>query len=392
MRSELHDGWSPRSVGDLTTNLDRHRVPLSGAQRALRQGPYPYWGANGPIDSIDAYLFEGPRILVAEDGNTVVRANGRGTVHWADGRFWVNNHAHVLSAASDVNLRWLYFALMDVEIRPYVTGSAQPKLSQRNLNAIAVLTPPQKEQARIADVLGALDDKIDSNRRLAALLEETVATLFRARFVDFVGVEEFENSEIGDIPLGWSVKRIGQLAAINDVSLTSRSHPDRIAYLDISSVGTKSIEEVQDLAFDIAPSRARRVVRGGDTIVSTVRPERRSFAFIHSAVPGMTASTGFAVVTPTLGAPTFVHHWVTSDACINHLATAATGSAYPAVNPRALAAWRVPVPPDNGAEFEALARPIEASRHALATESAALRDIRDTLLPKLISGEIRVAA
>jgi type I restriction enzyme, S subunit len=277
-------------------------------------------------------------------------------------------------------------------IERHAVGATMPNLNTSILSAVPVALPARDEQTRVAEVLCALDDKIDSNRRLAALLEEPVATLFRARFVDFIGVGEFEDSEIGDVPLGWSVKRIDQLAAINNVSLTARSHPDQIAYLDISSVGPGNIDEVQDLAFDKAPSRARRVVRDGDTIVSTVRPERRSFAFIHKIVPEMTASTGFAVVTPTLGAPTFIYNWVTSNACINHLAAAATGSAYPAVNPRVLAAWRVPVPPDNGAEFEAFARPIEASRHALARESAALRDIRNALLPKLISGEVRVAA
>ena len=96
MTSDDPDGWRVRSLGDLTINLDRHRIPLSGAERAQRPGVYPYWGANGPFDLIDSYLFEGAHVLIAEDGNTVVRPDGRPTVHWADGRFWVNNHAHVL--------------------------------------------------------------------------------------------------------------------------------------------------------------------------------------------------------------------------------------------------------------------------------------------------------
>src|ERR1700677_257914 len=117
MRSKSVVTWSRRSVGALSINFDRHRVPLSSTQRESRRGSYPYWGANGPIDSIEDYIFEGPHILIAEDGNTVVRADGRATVHWADGRFWVNNHAHVLKSSEGVNQRWLYYALSQVDVR-----------------------------------------------------------------------------------------------------------------------------------------------------------------------------------------------------------------------------------------------------------------------------------
>jgi type I restriction enzyme S subunit len=113
-------------------------------------------------------------------------------------------------------------------------------------------------------------------------------------------------------------------------------------------------------------------------------------AFIHEAGVGLTGSTGFAVVTPHGAAPTFVYRWVTSDACIDHLAASASGSAYPAVNSSVLASWRVPLPPDGGEEYGAFARPTEARRHALAAENDTLTAVRDALLPKLISGQIRV--
>jgi type I restriction enzyme S subunit len=238
--------------------------------------------------------------------------------------------------------------------------------------------------------LELLEQKVDSNRRLAGLLEQTAAALFRARFVDFVGVEEFEESEVGRLPRGWNVARIDELAELNARSHTTRAHPDQIRYIDISSVGSREIREITTLAFVDAPSRARRIVRAGDTIVSTVRPERRAMAFVHQAEPALTASTGFAVVSPETAAATYLYRLVTSDACVDHLAAAATGSAYPAVNPSILAAWKVPVPPDRGQEYEEISRPLEAFRHALGAESDVLVSIRDLLLPKLISGEVRV--
>jgi type I restriction enzyme S subunit len=265
-----------------------------------------------------------------------------------------------------------------------------PYLSLIDQKRLVIPLPPIHEQRSIADVLGAIDDKIDSNRRLGAVLEETAATLFRALYLDFVGIEDFEETGIGLIPRGWLVKRVEELATVNARSHTARVHPDRIHYIDISSVGARHVRDVKDLAFSEAPSRARRVVRSGDTIVSTVRPERRAMAFIHAAPAGLTASTGFAVLTPGPAAATYVYRLVTSDRCIDFLAAAATGSAYPAVHPSVLALWAAPVPPDLGESYERVARPLEGHRHALFAETKTLVELRDTLLPPLISGRMRV--
>lgn len=269
-------------------------------------------------------------------------------------------------------------------------GAVFDSLNVRDIARMRIPIPPRMEQERIASILGVLDDKIDSNRRLADVLDQTAATMFRGRFADFVGVEEFEESDVGRIPRGWSVRRIDELASINAASHTARSHPEQVQYIEISSVGPHEIREVKSIAFTDAPSRARRILRSGDTIVSTVRPERRAMAFIHAELPGLTGSTGFAVVSPHSAAPTYVYRWVTSDTCIDHLAASASGSAYPAVNPSVLASWRVPVPPDRGEEYEAFARPIETLRYALSAQNDTLAGVRDALLPKLMAGQIRV--
>jgi type I restriction enzyme S subunit len=151
-------------------------------------------------------------------------------------------------------------------------GSTVPHLNVDAIRRFHILAPDLKQQRTIASVLGAIDDKIDSNRRFAGLLEEMATTLFRARFVDFVGVEEFEESEVGRIPRGWSVRRIDELAGINAASHSVRRHPERIRYIDISSVGPHEIREVKSIAFADAPSRARRILRSGDTIVSRSGP------------------------------------------------------------------------------------------------------------------------
>ncbi|HEX7948880.1 MAG TPA: restriction endonuclease subunit S [Candidatus Limnocylindrales bacterium] len=167
-------------LGDLVENLDRKRVPISSRERAKRQGEYPYYGAAGVLDHIDGYLFDGTYVLVGEDG-TVETPSGSAMVQFVRGRFWANNHAHVLRAATDADTRYLAYALTQVPIHPFLTGSVQLKLTQANLNDIKVAWPARHVRERIAGLLGAIDDAIDEYAALVGVCELLVtAELTRA--------------------------------------------------------------------------------------------------------------------------------------------------------------------------------------------------------------------
>jgi len=101
--------WPVKLLGEVAVNFDSRRVPLSSREREQRRGPYPYYGATGIMDYVDNFLFEGLHVLVAEDGS-VERDDGRPFVQLVDGKFWVNNHAHVLRAATntDTDTRFLF--------------------------------------------------------------------------------------------------------------------------------------------------------------------------------------------------------------------------------------------------------------------------------------------
>lgn len=145
--------WVP--MGEAVFNLDSRRRPVARACREA--GEYPYYGANGVQDFVSDYLFEGTFLLIGEDGS-VVGHGGEPVVNWATGKIWVNNHAHVLIERSGmVHLRFLYFFLQTVKIGPYVTGGTQPKLNQKNMNAIPVPVLSLEEQARIVAILDKFD-------------------------------------------------------------------------------------------------------------------------------------------------------------------------------------------------------------------------------------------
>ena len=127
-------GWTVSLLGDRIEILDSKRIPLSSREREGRPGPYPYHGATGVMDYIDDFLFEGVHVLLGEDGS-VVKPDGKPFTQYVWGKFWVNNHAHVLRGKGISNETLLCF-LQQTDIAPYVTGAVQPKLNQKNLRVI----------------------------------------------------------------------------------------------------------------------------------------------------------------------------------------------------------------------------------------------------------------
>lgn len=119
-------------LGDIVGLEDSKRVPLNSRDRESRKGPYPYYGATSIMDYVDDYLFDGVRVLLGEDGS-VIDSEGKPVLQYVWGRYWVNNHAHILKAAGAYPLEAIYVALRRTSIGHIVTGAVQMKISQRNL-------------------------------------------------------------------------------------------------------------------------------------------------------------------------------------------------------------------------------------------------------------------
>ena len=148
MPYELPPGWSWARFGTVTLNRDGERVPISKEVRENRKVPFDYYGASGVIDKIDDFLFDKPLLLIGEDGaNLINRATPIAFI--ARGKYWVNNHAHVLDCIDEPMLEYLRVHINALDLTPYVTGTAQPKMNQAKMNSIPVAIPPLPEQHRI---------------------------------------------------------------------------------------------------------------------------------------------------------------------------------------------------------------------------------------------------
>ena len=140
--------WQWARLGTILINKDSERVPLSVTERSNLKKIYDYYGASGIIDKVENYLFSKPLLLIGEDGaNLLLRSKPIAFI--AKGKYWVNNHAHVLDAPSGINLSYVALYINAINLAPYVTGTAQPKMNQAKMNSILIPIPPLEEQLRI---------------------------------------------------------------------------------------------------------------------------------------------------------------------------------------------------------------------------------------------------
>ncbi len=200
--------------------LDSKRIPLSSSERKRLKKIYPYYGAQGIIDYVENYIFDGAYILIAEDGNNL-KSLQQNIATWVEGKFWVNNHAHILGKKKGYNLRYIYYLLSILDLRGYITGSAQPKLNQENLAAIQLQLPNLNRQNKVAQILSCIDNKIEINNKINSELEVMAKTIYDYWFLQFEfpneegkpykssGGKMVWNEEVKrEIPDGWKVKKV----------------------------------------------------------------------------------------------------------------------------------------------------------------------------------------
>jgi type I restriction enzyme S subunit len=169
--------WPKVPFGEVTDNHDGRRIPVKKSDRESRPGAYPYYGAQGIIDTIDDYLFDGDFLLVAEDGANLF-SRVKPLAFQASGRFWVNNHAHVVTPRTGVTIQYLEIAVNSLDIGRSITGSAQPKLTQANLNRLLIPLPSAEVQAGLVSRWSVLSTGV---HHLEGELRATAARLSRLR-------------------------------------------------------------------------------------------------------------------------------------------------------------------------------------------------------------------
>lgn len=160
---ELPSGWRLGKYGEIAEFHDSKRIPLSGKERSERKKIYPYYGAASIADYVDQYIFDGTYLLLGEDG-TVITDEGKPVLQYVFGKFWVNNHAHVLTGKHGFNVESLYLMSQRINISSILSGAVQPKVSQSNLKNVEIVLPPESVITNFSSTILPLFEKIRNNR------------------------------------------------------------------------------------------------------------------------------------------------------------------------------------------------------------------------------------
>lgn len=212
---EFTDEWRAKKLGNVSVSYDQKRIPIESADRQKMQGAYPYYGASGIIDYIDEYIFDGEYILLAEDGANILMRSSP-VAFLAEGKFWVNNHAHVLRAKGSNGFLVAY--LENLRYEKYNTGTAQPKLNAEICKNIEIVLPDEKEQQKIADFLTVVDKKIESIDKKIELLKQYKKVVMQKIFTQQL---RFKDENGNNYP-GWSTKKVADIYSFIRTNSASR--------------------------------------------------------------------------------------------------------------------------------------------------------------------------
>lgn len=183
-----------KKFGDVCDILDSQRKPVAKGNRS--HGVYPYYGANGIQDYVDDYIFDGTYLLLGEDGSVINKDNSP-VLHWATGKIWVNNHAHILQENDKALLRYLYYALQCTDVSDIVRGMP-PKLNQANMRTILIPIPSLSEQNRIVKILDTFTASIDNLKEQIALRRKQYE-YYRDQLLDLEGKKGVEMKSLGKL-------------------------------------------------------------------------------------------------------------------------------------------------------------------------------------------------
>lgn len=359
---------------EVTINFDKRRVPLSGAQRERRPGKYRYYGAQGIIDHIDDFIFDGTYLLIAEDGENL-KSKKQNIAQVVDGQFWVNNHAHVVQGNELCDTRYLCYLLNSMDLSGYITGSAQPKLSQANLNAVTMFLPSIDEQKKIIEYLYTLDKKIVVNQRINDNLLAQAQTLYK---------QFFPYSVQDDLPDGWRIGTVGEIIEIHDSKRIPLSGADRAKmekkiypYYGAASL----MDFVDNYIFD-----GKYLLLGEDgTVVDDA-----GYPILQYVWGQFWVNNHAHILTGRLGYDVESLYMLFKQTPVKSIVT---GAVQPKISQANLRSIQVVIPPEyNLREYNDLVEPLFSLFRANEEECKTLTALRDTLLPKLMSGEIDVSA
>lgn len=372
---------------EVVTLFDKQRVPLSSMDRAKRQGKYRYYGAQGIIDYIDDYIFDGEYILLAEDGENL-KSNKQNLAQLVDGKFWVNNHAHILRTKRICRLRYFYYWINSKNMTEYVTGSAQPKLSQSSLKKMVIPLPSLEVQDKILGVIIPIDEKIKENARINKNLEEQAKAILTHL------LEVSEDSTLARLGnylyikgrIGWKGLKKSEYLNHSDYRIINGES------LTTSGIDWDKTGYISKVRYDESPEIMLQI---GDILLSKDGTIGK-IGYVNQLDAPTSVASGIFVIRntkPDIISTPFIYYLLKSSLFNSFVAGRTEGSVIPHLYQKDFKEFEFPLPSKKEmSTFDDLIGPQFEKFFANQVENEYLAKLRGTLLPKLMSGEIDVSA
>ena len=374
---------------EITINHDKRRVPLSTMERSKRKGNYRYYGAQGVIDYIDDFIFDGKFLLIAEDGENL-KSKKQNIAQIAEGQFWVNNHAHIVQCNDRCRLEYLCFLLNTMDLSGYITGSAQPKLSQANMNNISFSIPPVEIQDLILAKIMPMERKIALNTAINENLEQQIEAILLNLIQSDSLKDSIETVKLGDYlyikgRIGWKgLKKdeyldLSDYRIINGESLTKNG-------IDWKKAGYISAERYEE-----SPEIMLQV---GDILLSKDGTIGK-IGFVDKLDSPSTVASGIFVIRnikPDIISTQFIYYLLKSRLFTSFISSRTEGSVIPHLYQKDFMEFTFPLPnAEEMQRFDSLTAPLFSTIITNLRENELLSDTRNSLLPKLMNGEIDVS-
>lgn len=375
--------WKEVTISDIA-NLK------NGKKRPSESGVIPVFGGNGIMDYVNSSNGE-DTIVIGRVGAYC------GCVYLSKGKCWVSDNAIAAKAKEGNDNEYLYYLLSSLNLNHHHIGGAQPLMTQDIIGRIEVIVPQkEEEQRRIASILSSLDRKIELNNKINADLEEMAQAIFKNWFVDFEPFKDgkFVDSELGMIPEGWKVGRLDEIADVVGGSTPSKAKPEYYTQKGIAWLTPKDLSNhpavytsrgVIDITEEGYNSTSTKLMPKG-TILFT---SRAPIGYISIAQNDICTNQGFKSLVPKKAGTCFLYcflKYVTPE-----IENKSTGSTFKEASGSLMKSLQVIMPEQKVFEdFETIVSPLFARIESLEKENSRLSLLRDTLLPRLMSGELEV--
>ncbi|HCD5410221.1 TPA: restriction endonuclease subunit S [Klebsiella oxytoca] len=387
-------GWIQCKLGDVLTLQRGFDLP----QRLRKEGNIPIISSSGESGWHDNAIVSPPGVVTGRYGTI-------GEVFFIDRPFWPLNTTLYVREFNGITPFYAYFLLKTVDFQSHSGKSGVPGVNRNDVHQENILLPPIKEQIAITTTLSNIDELISALERLLskkqAIKTATMQQLLtgKTRLPQFAMWEDgttkgYKKSELGDIPEDWEISKIGELSHVDPENIPSSTSPTyEFDYISLEQIDRGVLLETTRLFFSDAPSRARRLLRCNDVMVSTVRPNLKSHYLVAHEVSDLICSTGFSVIRCDMDQlhPNFLYQHLFAASINEQIDMLISGSNYPAINSDNVKGLMVPIcsVPEQTA-IATILSDMDKDIQTLQQRLDKTRQLKQGMMQELLTGKTRL--